>query len=416
MRKSGTVMTRIGTDMRRMLIAALLLGALPASGPAQDSLLQRARQLARKFILVDTHIDAPYRLAEGMEDLTQRTAHGEFDYVRAREGGLDVPFMSIYTSSSLEGTGKAKPKADTLIDRVLGLARSAPDAFAVVTSVGEIRKQVGQGKILLAMGMENGSPLEERLENVRYFYGRGIRYLGLAHAKSNHLADASYDTVRRWHGLSPFGRKVIQEMNRLGMMVDLSHLTDSAAAQAIRLSRAPVIASHSSCRAFTPGFERNLSDELIRAVARRGGVVQVNFGASFIDDDFRLHEEREQNAVNEHFAQASPRPDEQTVREYREAYRADHPYLFPDVRRVADHIDHIVSVAGVDHAGFGSDFDGVGDTLPLRLKSVAEYPNLIAELLRRGYAEDAIRKICGENLLRVWSAVERTARESGGTK
>jgi membrane dipeptidase len=332
------------------------------------------------------------------------------------EGGLDVPFMSIYTSSSLEGTGKAKAKADTLIRGVIQLARSAPKKFVVVTSVGEIRKWAGQGRILLAMGMENGSPIEGRLENVRYFYDRGIRYLGLAHAKSNHLADASYDTVRRWNGLSPFGREVVREMNRLGIMVDLSHLSDSAAAQAIRMSRAPVIASHSSCRAFTPGFERNLSDELIRAIARSGGVVQVNFGASFIDDDFRLHEEREQNAVNEHFAHASAQPDERTLREYRTSYRADHPFLFPDVGRVADHIDHIVAVAGIDHAGFGSDFDGVGDTLPLRLKSVAEYPNLIAELLRRGYTDEAIRKICGENLLRVWSGVERTARESGGTR
>jgi membrane dipeptidase len=410
------MVTRMGTSACRMIVAGVLLGILPDAGPAQDSLLQRARALARECIIVDTHIDAPYRFVEGKEDLTQRTAHGEFDYVRAMEGGLDVPFMSIYTSSSLEGTGKAKPKADTLINGVVQLARSAPEKFAVVTSVAEIRKWVGQGRILLAMGMENGSPLEGRLENVRYFYDRGIRYLTLAHAKSNHLADASYDTVRLWHGLSPFGREVIREMNRLGIMVDLSHLSDSAAAQAIRFSRAPVIASHSSCRAFTPGFERNLSDDLIRAIARSGGVVQVNFGSSFIDDEFRLHEDREQVAVNEHFAHASPRPDDRTVREYRETYRHDHPFRFPDVGKVADHIDHIVSIAGVDYAGFGSDFDGVGDTLPLRLKSVADYPNLIAELLRRGYTADAIRKICGENLLRVWSAVEHTARESGATK
>jgi membrane dipeptidase len=324
--------------------------------------------------------------------------------------------MSIYTPSALEGTGRSGQEADSLIRMVEKLVASAPEKFVLVRSVADVRGEAGKGKVLLALGMENGSPIEGKLENVRRYYDRGVRYITLAHAKSNHLADASFDPVRRWRGLSPFGAEVVGEMNRLGIMVDISHLTDSAAFQILRLSKAPVIASHSSCRFFTPGFERNISDELICAVAARGGVVQINFASMFLDNVFRHREEQEQKVIARRLARSGAqlfsKEGERAVAEYRRR----HPLPFPTVKKIADHLDHIVALVGVDYAGFGSDFDGAGDTFPVRMKDVSQYPNLLAELLRRGYREDDIRKICGENLLRVWSAVERVAAREGGAR
>jgi membrane dipeptidase len=397
------------------LSVALSITTVAATGP--DSLLvQRARHLAEKFIIVDTHIDAPYRFLDSSTAVASRTKDGDFDYVRAREGGLDVPFMSIFTPASLEGTGRAKAKADTLIDAVYRLVSSHPDKFAIVASVDEVRREAGRGRILLAMGMENGSPVEGNLANLKYFFDRGVRYLTMAHAKSNHLADASYDKHRRWRGLSPFGRKAVHEMNRLGIMIDLSHLTDSAAFQVLRLTKAPVIASHSSCRFFTPGFERNISDTLIRAVSAHGGVVQINFGSSFLDNTFRRQEDRERHMINEHLASLHQKPETKEAKAYEAEYRRSHPLHFPNVTRVADHIDHVVKLVGVEHVGFGSDFDGVGDSLPIGLKDVSDYPNLIAALLQRGYSESDIQKICGGNLLRVWSKVEQVARQMGASQ
>jgi membrane dipeptidase len=303
-----------------------------------------------------------------------RNEKGQFDFVRAREGGLDVVFMAVYIPSSLEGTPAAGLLADTLIDLITGLARMHPDKFAVVTSTAQIRALQGSGKVLLAMGMENGAPINGVLGNVRRLHDRGIRYITLAHAKNNHLSDASYDRTRRWNGLSPFGHEVVREMNRTGIMIDVSHLSDSAFYDVLRTSRAPVIASHSSCRHFTPGFERNMSDDMIRLLTSRGGVIQVNFGSEFLEP------------------QSKTRPRSRA-----------------HVRTVADHIDHVVKIAGVEAVGFGSDFDGAGDTMPVGLRDVAGYPALIAELLQRGYTRDDLRKICGENLLRVWAAVEAAA-------
>lgn len=401
-------------------VAVAFLGVLAVTdtraGVGPDTLLERARQFVRQVIVVDTHIDAPYRFSVGGEDVGVRTRGGEFDYVRAREGGLGVAFMSIYTSASLDGSGKAGPKADSLITAVEQLAATASDRFAVVRSVADVRREAGGGRVLLALGMENGSPLEGRLEGVRRYYERGIRYITLAHAKSNPLSDASYDPNRRWKGLSPFGRSVIREMNRWGIMVDISHLSDSAAFQAVRLSRAPVIASHSSCRFFTPGFERNISDGLIRAVASRGGVVQINFSSIFLDDAFRRQEEGEKGEISRRFQRAGVGRATKEAEHIIEEYHREHPLPFPTVAKVADHIDHVVALVGVDHAGFGSDFDGAGDTFPIGLKDVSQYPNLIAELMRRGYRGDDLRKICGENLLRVWSEVERIAAQEGGVR
>lgn len=376
------------------------------------SLHERAVRLTQKYGVIDTHIDAPGRLHDSLADVSRASTIGEFDYERARQGGLQVPFMSIYTSSGLEGTGRAKPLADTLIDIVEGLVRRSPDKFVIVKSVADVQRYAGSGKVLLALGMENGSPLEGKIENLRYFYDRGIRYLTLAHAKWNHLSDGSYDTERHWNGLSPFGRHVVAAMNRMGIMVDISHLTDSAATQVLRLSSAPVIASHSSCRFFTPGFERNISDTLIRQVAAGRGVVQVTFGSYFLNTETTHQGDEQERVFLQYLRENHVDASDTLARQYMVRYRREHPLKRGTVADVADHIDHVVRLVGVDYVGIGSDFEGVG-TLPEGLEDVSRYPNLIEELLRRGYTDEMIQKICSGNLLRVWSAVERVAQHEG---
>lgn len=384
--------------------------AQPELARPEPELLERARELARSILIADTHIDLPSVLQDKWQDISVRMAGGDFDYVRAKEGGLDVAFMSIYTPSTLEGTGKSKAAADALIDTVQNIAARWPTKFSIVTSVSDVLAQQSSGRILLALGMENGSPVEGKLENIAHFYRRGIRYITLAHAKSNHICDSSYDPKRTWNGLSPFGRRVVEEMNRIGIMIDVSHTTDSAFFQILQLSKAPVIASHSSCRHFTPGFERNMSDEMIRALAAKGGVIQINFGSSFINNDIRLQSEKGEKAIDEHLRRHHLKPGGKEARTFTEKYRHDHPPRFADVKDVATHIDHVVQLVGFDYVGLGSDFDGVGDSLPAGLKDVSQYPNLICELLKLGYTEGAIAKICSGNLLRVWSAVETAAR------
>lgn len=371
-----------------------------------DAALQElAQQLAHKYLITDGHIDLPYRLHEHMEDVSVRTEEGDFDYVRAKEGGLDVPFMSIYIPAGLQKTGGSKELADTLIDMVEKLASDNPDKFVVVSDPQQARKAFDNGKIGLAMGMENGSPIEGDLKNIKYFHDRGIRYITLTHSKDNHICDSSYDTTQTWGGLSPFGREVVREMNKTGIMVDVAHISDNTFYQAMEISAVPVIASHSSCRHFTPGFERNMSDDMIKLLAEKGGVIQINFGSTFLDSVSRakgdkIWAEAKQWAIDNQISE-----DDEKVWDHMVEYQKEHP-LNSTVSVVADHIDHVVKLVGVNHVGFGSDFDGVGETLPIGLQDASEYPNLIFELLKRGYSEADIAKICSENVFRVWQQTE----------
>ncbi|MEJ2274660.1 MAG: dipeptidase [Woeseiaceae bacterium] len=386
---------------------ALLAACTPESQDEAPDLDQQAQRIARSSIIVDTHIDVPYRIKVRPQDISRPTADGDFDYPRAVAGGLNAAFMSIYTPASLEETGESKVTAEQLIELVEGFVRQAPDKFAIATSVADVRAQFASGLLSLPMGMENGSPLQGDIENLEYFYERGIRYLSLSHGSTNHLSDSSYDEEHQWNGISEFGAEVIREMNRLGIMVDVSHVSDDAFWQIMEISAAPAIASHSSARHFTPGFERNMSDEMIVALAERGGVIQINFGSMFITQAALDYSEA-RTAAGKAYLAANPDLTETFLyREYPEIYAAEHgPLPFASLDDVLDHFDHVVDIAGIDHVGIGSDYDGVGDALPKGLKDVASYPNLIAGLLRRGYSEDDVRKILGENLLRVWTAVE----------
>ncbi len=371
---------------------------------SDDQLKDHAEQLAQTLIIVDTHIDVPYRLKMNWEDVSVSTQKGNFDYPRARQGGLDVPFMSIYVPAKTETEGTAKQVADSLIEIVENLVKNAPNKFSLVKSVQEIKEQFGSGRVLMAMGMENGAPIEGDLTNLNYFYNRGIRYITLTHSKSNHICDSSYDPNHQWNGLSPFGREVITEMNRMGIMVDISHVTDSTFYQVIEISKAPVIASHSSCRVFTPGWERNMSDDMIKRLAENGGVIQINFGSSFVNDAYR----KNFDPLWKYFETTKMSNKEQM--EYAKKYQSEHPIDYADITDVVAHLDHVVNLVGIDHVGIGSDFDGLGDSLPHGLKDVSAYPNLIYELLKKGYSEEDIEKVCSGNIFRVWSQVEKIAK------
>jgi membrane dipeptidase len=376
-----------------------------------------AQELAHKYIITDGHVDLPYRLQVSNFRLTREfigipveTDEGDFDYVRAKQGGLDAPFMSIYIPAS-KGTGQeAYDFADELITMVKGIADSIPDKFNVVTSPGEVEANFAKGIISLPMGMENGSPIMDDLKNVQYWHDRGIRYITLTHSKDNQICDSSYDTTRTWNGLSPFGREVVAEMNRVGIMVDISHVSDSTFYQVMELTKVPVIASHSSCRKFTPGFERNMSDDMIKRLGENGGVIQINFGSTFLDGDIADERNRQRDELRTLLEEKGLKYGDEGADEVIEQYRQENPNLYSDVEMVANHIDNVVELAGIDHVGLGSDYDGVGDSLPTGLKDVSQYPNLIKELLKRGYSEEDIAKVCYQNVFRVWQAVEDYAK------
>lgn len=398
------------------LISVFLWSACQNQGEGQKAgaLKEKAQQLVREAIIVDTHIDVPFRVYRKDEDISRRTQEGHFDYPRARQGGLDAAFMSVFVPASYQEKGGAKALADSLIDLVDSFENKWPDKFTVVTSPDEVKSRFGSGKMMLALGMENGAPVENDLKNIQYFYDRGIRYITLAHSKNNHISDSSYDDKPKWNGLSPFGRKVVREMNRVGIMVDVSHITDAAFNDVMEVTRAPVIASHSSCRYFTPGFERNMSDEMIEKLARNGGVIQVSFGSYFVHDAYRKQYDTIRDHIRSYLNEHNYTYGDSTAQAYIKRYYREHEPEPGTVAEIADHIEHVIQLVGVDYVGLGSDFDGVR-SLPEGMEDVSKYPNLIYELLKRGYSEADIRKICGENLLRVWREVETTARQLRAT-
>ncbi|MFZ9045274.1 MAG: dipeptidase [Cyclobacteriaceae bacterium] len=375
-----------------------------------------AAQLAQENIIIDGHVDLPFRmvvkgfmLRKEVEDVSVETK-GNFDYPKAIKGGLDAPFMSIYVPSRYQETGGAKQFADSLIDMVSQLPQEFPSLFALAKSPQDIQANFGQGLISLPMGMENGAPIEDDIANVKYFADRGIRYITLTHSKDNQICDSSYDTTYTWNGVSPFGEEVIAEMNKWGIMVDISHVTDSAAFDALRLTKAPVIASHSSCRKFTPDWERNMPDNLIKAMAENGGVIHINFGSTFLSEEIQGKREAMSEHLTNWAAENGYSRRDSAFQAYAKQYATEID-AYADIKTVADHIDHVVSLVGVDYVGFGSDYDGVGDSLPKGLKDVSTYPNLIEELLKRGYSKADIAKICYQNTFRVWNEVQRVASE-----
>ncbi|KAF1715643.1 peptidase M19 [Pseudoxanthomonas yeongjuensis] len=392
---------------RTLICCALILAMTSATAQTPPD---AARKLAQDAVIVDTHIDAPGMLMDGWKDLGVDAKGREFDYPKARAGGLDVAFMSIYTSPRQDADGSAWQAANEMIDAVEALVQRHPDKFALLSSPKQVESLRVGDRVLLPLGMENGAPIGDDLANLQFFFDRGVRYITLAHSAANRIADSSYALERKWHGLSPFGKQVVAEMNRLGIMVDVSHISDESAREAIALSKVPVIASHSAFRHFTPDFERNISDELAKAVADKGGVVQVPFGTAFVDPqgaaDTQAHF-RATNALNQRNAalKAAGKPLEDSDA-FDKAWADAHPAPQTKIDAVLDQIDYAVKLIGIDHVGIGSDFDGVGGELPDGLRTTADYPNLVAGLQARGYGDADIRKILGGNLLRTWAAIE----------
>jgi membrane dipeptidase len=383
----------------------------PATAPEEPiDLAALANEIAQNSIIIDTHIDVPYRIVDEWEDVSIATDGGDFDYPRAKAGGLNVPFMSIYTPAGLEAEGRSKEVAEQLIDLVNRIVDESPDKFAIALSPADVESQFAAGLISLPMGMENGSPIEGDIANVQHFFDRGIRYITLSHGLSNHISDSSYDDNKQWDGLSEFGVEVVQEMNRVGIMVDISHVSDGAFWDVMEVTDVPAIASHSSARHFTPEFERNMADDMIVRLAEEGGVIMINYGSSFLIQAAQDYNGHKREAMTAYLEENGLEMSEEAAAAFDAIYEAEYgTYPYATLDQTLDHFDHVRDLVGVEHVGIGSDYDGVGDSLPIGLKDVSSYPNLVEGLLGRGYSEADVKKILGGNLLRVWREVEAAA-------
>ncbi|UJP65467.1 dipeptidase [Mongoliitalea daihaiensis] len=383
---------------------------------SDEERLEAAKTLALETIIVDGHMDLPFRMYNlgnhmngSVYNFIERQEEGNIDYVRAKEGGMDAPFMAIYIPAAFQTMGGAKDLADTLIMMVERMVNTWPDKLALAKSPREVRDNFNKGLMSLPMGIENAAAIEDDLSNVAYFFDKGIRYMTLTHGRDNLVGDSSYDTAETHGGLSEFGKEVVLEMNRLGMIIDVSHITDKTFFDVAALSKAPIVATHSSARHFTPGFERNVSDEIIQKIAEKNGLVMITFGGSFIDQEFSEKNSANRAHVQNWLAEKNlNRRDEEAVAYITEYMEANKPVVH--VSKVVDHIDHVVNLVGIDYVGLGSDFDGVGDTLPEGLKDASMYPNIIAELMKRGYSKEDIIKICHGNFFRVWEDVLAMAK------
>ena len=402
-----------------LLVSPCFLQAQQAGGSdlVDAKRMALAKKIAQKTIIVDGHMDLPLRMYNSGEhkrgevyNFMQNT-QGNIDYARARKGGMDAPFMAIYIPAAYQDRGGAKALADTLIMLVDNMVQKWPDKLAHANSPKDIERNFKKGLLSLPMGIENAAAIEDDLSNVEYFYNRGIRYMTLTHGKDNLVGDSSYDTSETHGGLSEFGKQVVREMNRLGMMVDVSHITDKTFFDVAEVSTAPIVATHSSARHFTPGFERNVSDEIIQKIAEKNGMVMITFGGSFLDKAYSDKQATNRQHIQDWLKENNLTMRDPAAQEYIRSYNAaNQPYVH--VSKVVDHIDHVVKLVGVDYVGLGSDFDGVGDTLPDGLKDASGYPNIIYELLKRGYSRKDIEKICYKNFFRVWDEVNAVAQNA----
>jgi membrane dipeptidase len=382
---------------------------------SDDELKAYADELAHKYIIADGHVDFPERLKDikfnGDTDVYLFDKGGEFDYERAKKGGLSAPFMSVYIPSSYQQTpDTGKEFADSLIDMVNRIAQQLPDKFSLAKTPTDVEANFKAGKISLPMGMENGTPIGNDLKNVKYFYDRGIRYITLTHSKNNQICDSSGDTVK-WNGLSPFGKEVVSEMNRVGIMVDISHVDDSTFYQVMKLSKAPCIASHSSARAFAPTVRRDMTDDMIKKMGENNGVIAVNFYTAFIDSAFANYLTKSRKEIENLLKEKNLTMSDTASQTVIAKYKAENPTPIVDIEVVINHIDHIKQLAGIDHVAFGSDFDGVSGMLPVGLEDASKYPDLIYRLMKRGYTEEDIEKICYKNIWRVWNKTIEVAKE-----
>jgi membrane dipeptidase len=389
--------------------------------PPNETLEQRAARVHRRAIIVDGHNDIPTAMLHTGKDINDKAAGSHTDLARLKQGGLTALFFSIFVEGDLAekptvlGGGSLRRAID-LVDLTYRQVERHPDQLLLATTAADIRRAKREGKVAVLMGIEGGHAIENSLSALRVLHRLGCRYMTLTHTNTNEWADSagfSGPYPVRHHGLTPFGEEVVKEMQRLGMLVDISHVSDETFAQVIKIAQAPVIASHSSSRAVAD-HRRNMSDDMLRALAKNGGVAMVNFWSAFISNDYsaaaRSWQERNGKTVTE--LRATHKGNPVALKEAMTKLRESDPLPKVPFSVLFDHIDHMVKVAGVDHVGLGSDFDGV-DSLPEGIDGVDSFPKITAELLRRGYKEDDVIKILGENFLRVFEKTEAYARSRG---
>ena len=401
----------------RKLVAAGLLALVvvtPTAAQTRDERLwQRALQIHRRAIVIDTHNDVTSAMTNSDFDLSGTPpAPYRTTIARMKEGGLTGEFFSLYIKPVYVQNGGSARRTLDMIDSVYRAVERHPRDLMIATSVADIRRAKRLGKVAALMGIEGGHAIEDSLPTLREFYRLGVRYMTLTWNNTNNWADAGRGE-KKHNGLSEFGKEVVREMNRLGMLIDVSHVSDKTMSDALDVSKAPVIASHSSARALSD-VPRNIPDDLLKRIAKNGGVVCVNFYTMFVDvktvkdpsdaRDAKL--KAEQDAIDEKYKNDPERRSDESFK-----LEAAHPLPPLPISKLIDHIDHIVKVAGIDHVGIGADFDGATD-MPQGAEDVSMLPNITYELLKRGYSERDIRKILGENFLRAFAAAERVARAS----
>jgi membrane dipeptidase len=399
-----------------MLRAIVLLGAgvcmgaglISMTSVSADDVAERARKIHFSSILVDTHDDTTQKLVDEKLDLGQRHPLGHIDIPRMKEGGMGAIFFSIWMPSATTGPEAVKRSLDQ-IDAVHEQVRLHPNDLMFAATAEEVRRAHAQHKIAALIGMEGGHMIDNDLGVLRMYAALGVRYLTLTHGGNTEWADSSTDKAAH-NGLTGFGKSVVRELNRLGVMVDISHVADKTFYDALETSKAPMIASHSSCRAICDA-PRNMTDDMIKALAAKGGVIQINYHIGFLDQaaannsnvgDFfkRIGE------VDKMYANDPAKRLAETEKVTEETYAKMPPVSW---ERIVDHIDHAVKLAGADHVGLGSDFDGA--MMPVGMEDCTKLPKITEALLRRGYSEQDIRKILGGNTLRVMEQVEQTARK-----
>ena len=392
-----------------LLLLALAMTSTASAAAQDDAALERARKILRSVPLIDGHNDLPWEIRNSKSaprdvaayDL-RRSTEGHTDFERLEAGQVGAQFWSIYVPGEMKDSGYARVQLEQFDIARRTIARY-PERLALALTAADIEREVKRGRIASLLGMEGGHVIENSLGALRAYYELGARYLTLTHNVTLDWADAAADSARHG-GLTEFGREVVREMNRLGMLVDLSHVSPGTMSDALDVAQAPVIFSHSSARALTDHV-RNVPDSILRRLPKSGGVVMVTFVPAFVSQEVADYEAAEQAEVQRVVAQTS---DTAEWKRANEAWRAAHPRPPATLAQVADHLDHVRKVAGADHVGLGSDFDGITYT-PVGLEDVSTFPALFAELIRRGWSDDDLRKLAGRNLLRALRTAEATA-------
>jgi len=371
-------------------------------------LMKKAKRIHNDAIVIDTHVDTPMLMMNRGLEIGERSDMGEVDLVRMKEGGLDAIFFAVFISNDLDDRHPSKRTLET-IDVIYRQVRQNSDLAELAFSTEDIRRIHKTGKRVILVGIENGGPVEGSLGLLRTYYRLGVRYITLTHNSNNHICDSATDKPK-WNGLSPFGEKMVAEMNRLGMMIDVSHVSDDTFYDVIKLSKAPIIASHSGTRALCD-VPRNMTDDMLRALAQNGGVIQIVFYSGFLSDDYAKKSEKIHKKLAPVFKKMREEAGDNQNEFYKKAFELwkENAPPAPGIETLIDHIDHAVKVAGIDHVGLGSDFDGAG-SFPVGLEDVSGYPLITYHLLKRGYSEEDIKKILGGNLLRVFRKVEQTGK------